>query len=318
MTGATGVRPYEIRLIVTNLLNEADFTNHVVDKLSGMGVAVETPEPLAVSIQYGETEPVLTLRLDAAYAEYKAEPKQLEVILLPLFTEVSWTVNGQRYNFADIAEHSLPLMRDLMRTPLEAEESSTEPGTSKGPIIYQELVNRPEERVVAQFVLAKNEVVQSLHTGDMLRSYPDPSQFSVIAVQNLRRLVMEIGLTLSEYQIENFGATPWLVGFRGGRFRQFIASMITVPDVMATLEKTVNSADGLVAIIPARDKMIVSSNLDETAICEMGLLAKYLKDESSEPVSSFVWHFKDGALRRVQTIELAEQQDDAPTEQSEE
>lgn len=294
---------------MTNALNEADFTSHVAQKLGELDVAVDSPEPLVVSIQYGENEPLLTLRLDSAYDEYKADPQQLDVILLPLVTEVGWTVNGKRYTFADIAEHSLPLMRDLMRNPFEESEGGTGEAP-KGPLIYQELVNRPEERVIAQFVLAKNEVVMPLHTGDMLRSYPDPNQFGAVVVQNLRRQVVEIGLTLSEYQIENFGATPWLVGFRGGRFRQFIASLIIVPEVMSTLEKTINSTNGLAAILPSRDKLIITSNLEETAICEMGLLAKYLKDESDEPVSSFVWHFQDGALKRVQTIELAEETPD--------
>ncbi len=298
-------------------LNEADFTALVADKLTTLDVVVSSPEKLALKVQYGENEPLLTLRLDSAYEEYVAEPEKVDVILLPLITEVGWTVNGNRFTFSDINEQTLPLMRDLKRTPFDTnQEVSESSGGSKGPFIYQELVNRPEERVVAQFVLAKNELVLPLHTGDMLRSYPEPSQFSSLAVQNLRRIVQEIGLTLSEYPVENFGATPWLVGFRGGRYRQFVASMITVPEVMSTLEKTINSSDGLVAILPSRDKLIISSNLDEVAVCEMGLLAKYLKDESDEPVSGFVWHFKDGSLRRVQTIELSEQPDEETSELS--
>lgn len=292
-----------------NQLDEADFTKLVADKVTALGLNVGVPQPLTMTVEYGPGEPTLTLRLDSAYEEYKAEPENMDIILLPLLTEVGWTVNGTRYTFTDIAEHSLPVLRDLNRRPFEASESSTETGSSKGPIIYQELVNRPEERVVAQFVLAKNELIRPLHTGDMLRSYPDPNQFSSIAVQNLRRVAQEIGLTLSEYQVENFGVTPWLVGFRGGVYRQFVSALITVPEVMATLEKTINSDHGLIAILPARDKMIIASNMEDTAVCEMGLLAKYLKDEAEDPVSSFVWHFKDGALKRVQTVELAEGQD---------
>jgi hypothetical protein len=293
-------------------LNEADFTKFVVDKVAALGLNVATPQPLTITVEYGVGEPVLTLKLDSAFEEYKQEPGNIDVILVPLTTEVGWTVNGTRYTFSDIQEHSLPVLRDLKRTPFEAEENSVELGTSKGPIIYQELVNRPEERVVAQFVMAKNEIIQPLHTGDMLRSYPDPNAFSSMAVQNLRRVAQEVGLTLSEYQIENFGATPWLVGFRGGAFRNFVSALITVPEVMATLEKTINSEEGLVAILPARDKMIITANMEDTAICEMGLLARYLKDEAENPVSGFVWHFKDGALRRVQTVELADERDDAP------
>lgn len=294
---------------MANQLNEADFTQLVVDKLSALSLKADAPEPLTMRVEYGEGEPTLTLRLHSAFDEYKQSPDELDIILLPLLTEVGWTVNGTRYTFADIQNHALPVLRDLKRKPFEADESSSDKVASKGPIVYQELVNRPEERIVAQFVLAKAEVIRPLHTGDMLRSYPDPNQFSSNAVQNLRRVAQEIGLTLSEYQIENFGALPWSVGFRGGAYRQFVAALITVPDVMATLEKTINSEQGLVAILPARDKLIITSHMEDTAICEMGLLAKYLKDEAEDPVSCFVWHFKDGALRRVQTVELADNQE---------
>lgn len=293
---------------MSNVLNEVDFTSFVARKVADLGVETAVPEPLVLTVQYGQTEPVLTLKLKQAFEEYQAATEQLDVILVPLLTEIGWTLNGKRYTFSDISEHSLPLMRDVKRYPFTAEENQTaDPQTSKGPVVYQELVNRPEERVVAQFVLAKNELVQPLHTGDMLRSFPDPNQFASVAVQNLRRLVLEIGLTISEFQVENFGSLPWLVSFRGGRYRQFAASMITVPEVMQTLEKTINAENGLTAILPCRDKLIVTASQEDTAICEMGLLAKYLKDESSEPVSGFVWYFQEGTLRRVQTVELSDE-----------
>ena len=75
-------------------------------------------------------------------------------------------------------------MRDLLRTPFSIAESQAEGVLGKGPVVYQELVNRPEENVVVQLVLAKNEIVVPLHVGDMLRSFPEPAQLSSVAVQN--------------------------------------------------------------------------------------------------------------------------------------
>lgn len=291
---------------MTNLLNEPDFTAAVADKLRTYdNIEISTPEPLVISIIYSADEPHLTLKLASLYDEYKVAPEKMDVTVQPLLTEVGWTVKGTRYTFQDISEHTLPLIRDIKKKPYTPQETAGI-GASKGPLVYQELVNRPEETVVVQLVMAKNELVVPLYAGDMLRSFPEPAQLASTAVQNLRRHVLEIGLTLSEYKIENFEATPWLVGFRGGRFRQFLASLIAVPEVMSTLEKTLNAQNGLVAIMPARDQLLVSVNIEEQAIAEIGLLAKYLKDEADDPCSAFIWHFKDGVLQRVQTIDVTD------------
>lgn len=288
------------------MLNPAEFTAEVADKLSAYDVELNTPEPLSIKVLYGENEPVLTLKLDQLYSEYEKSPEKLPALVQPLLTEVGWTVNGTHYAFADINEHSLPLMRDLKRHALSEEETGDTGESSKGPLLFQELVNRDEEHVIVQFVLAKNEIIQPLFTGDMLRSFPEPAQFTSHAVHNLRNIVLALGLTLSEFQVENFEGAPWLVGFRGGTHRQFLSSLITVPEVMRTLQQTLNSEAGLMAILPSRDQLLVTSALDENTIIEMGLLARYLKSQSQEPVSSFVWHFKDGLLTRVQTIDVRE------------
>jgi hypothetical protein len=289
-----------------NLLNPAEFTAQIADKLSIYDLNVNSSEPLSITVLYGENEPVLMLKLENVYSEYQKAPDQLDVLVQPMVTEVGWTVHGTRYAFTDIAEHSLPLMRDLLLTPFSTQETGDTPTDSKGPLLFQELVKRDEEHVIVQFVMAKNEIVQPLFTGDMLRSYPEPQQFTGHAVRNLRNIVLGVGLTLSEYKVENFDTSPWMVGFRGGRYRQFLASLVTIPEVMKTLQETLNAEDGLIAILPSQEQLLVSIATDEGTIVEMGLLARYLKDQASEPVSSFVWHFKDGLLTRVQTIDVRE------------
>lgn len=301
---------------MTETLTADEFTSYVLDKLADQSLDVAKTEPLRLQVLYGENEPMLTMQLQALYDEYVTEPKKLDVIIQPVITEVGWTINGKRYAFKDIAEYSLPFMRDLLKEPFTVAETQHEPGSSKGPLIYQELVHRAEEHVIVQFVLAKNEIVVPLYTGDMLRSYPEPSQFTSVAVQNLRALALTTGLTLSEYKIENFGGTPWLVGFRGGVFRHFLAGLITVPEVMNTVQQTLNSPEGIVAILPSRDHLLVCSDVDEQTIVEMGLLARHLKDSSDDPVSGFLWHFKDGILQRVQTIDLQEETDEPVNEPS--
>jgi hypothetical protein len=285
------------------VLSPSDFTAQVAERLEPYRLSVSTPEPLLITVLYGEHEPVLTLKLEQIYEEYQKDPEKLSALVQPMVTEVGWTVNGTRYSFTDIAESSFPLMRDLLRNPLTEEESGAAAG-SKGPLLFQELVKREEEQVIVQFVMAKNGLVKPLFTGDMLRSYPEPEQFTGNAVRNLRALVLGLGLTLSEYKMENINASPWLVGLRGGSHREFLASLITVPEVMRTLQQTLNAPDGLVAILPSREQLLVSAAQDEDTIVEMGLLAQYLKEESQEPVSSFIWHFNEGLLKRVQTIDV--------------
>jgi hypothetical protein len=288
---------------MTEVLSPSAFTAQVAERLEPYKISVSSPEPLLITVLYGENEPVLNLKLEQIDEEYRKQPESLDTLVQPVVTEVGWTVHGSRYTFADISERSFPLMRDLLRDPLTEEETGATEG-SKGPLLFQELVKRDEEHVIVQFAMEKNGLIKPLFTGDMLRSYPEPVQFTANAVRNLRAMVLGRGLTLSEYKMENLDSSPWLVGFRGGEYRQFLASLITVPEVMRTLQQTINAPDGLVAILPSREQLIVSASHDENTIVEMGLLAQYLKTESNEPVSSFVWHFSDGLLKRVQTLDV--------------
>jgi hypothetical protein len=287
-----------------DILNPVDFTALVIEHLGGLQLNISTPEPLSIKVLYGENEPELKLELKALYEQYQQTPDRLPVLLEPLITEVGWTVNGTVYSFSDIAEHSLPLMRNLLAHPFSPREQGLDEQDTKGPLLFQELVNREEEHVVIQFVMAKNELVQPLFTGDMLRSYAEPTAFASNCLKNLRNVVLGVGLTLSEFALENFAANPYLVALRGGKYRQFHASLIAIPEVMKTLEETLQADEGVVAILPTREQLLVSANAQDEAIIQLGLLARYLKDEGSQPVSGFIWHFKDGLLKRVQTIDI--------------
>jgi hypothetical protein len=289
---------------MTEILSDIDFTHRLLDKLDDLkGVGISAPEPLNIQLNYGEGEPQLTIKLDNIYEEYKSNPAQLDVLLQPFVTEVGWTVRGPRVPAREVATLAMPLMRDLHKDPFPEPEMAS----VKGPIVYQELVERPEERVVVQFILKKETDILSLHTGDVLPCFPDPKEVAMVAVQNLRQLVIDVGLTLSEFPVENFQSVPWSVGFRTEDAKQLLSALVIVPEVMKTLESTLNSPDGLIAAIPARDILLLSTNLEDTGVCELGLLAQYLKDQAEHPVSSFVWRFKGGLLERVQTVELEEQ-----------
>lgn len=289
---------------MTEILSDIDFTHRLLNKLESLeGVGISAPEPLNIQLNYGEGEPQLTIKLDNIYEEYKSDPGQLDVLLQPFVTEVGWTVRGPRVPAREVATLAMPIMRDLHKNPFPEPEMAS----VKGPIVYQELVERPEERVVVQFILKKETDILSLHTGDVLPCFPDPKEVAMVAVQNLRQLVIDVGLTLSEFPVENFQSVPWSVGFRTEDARQLLAALVIVPEVMKTLEGTLNSPDGLIAAIPARDILLLSTNLEDTGVCELGLLAQYLKEQAEHPVSSFVWRFKGGLLERVQTVELEEQ-----------
>src|SRR5689334_21547102 len=126
---------------MTNVLNPEEFTSDVANRISNLdGLKVETPQPLELEVTYGADEPTLTLKLSHLYEEYKQEPVMLSVLVLPLLTEMGWTVNGTRYAFTDISEHSFQMMRDLARTPFNDDELSFPPDQSKAPLVYQELV----------------------------------------------------------------------------------------------------------------------------------------------------------------------------------
>ncbi len=330
---------------MTDILDEADFTKRLLSKLALLKLEVSQMEPLSLQIDYGGGEPRLTIHLDNVYEQYKQAPEKLDSLLQPFLTEISWTLNSPRFPAREIYENVLPVMRNLSAQAKEAaategqgigqapeegakvsgrpelpekenwhgSERDKQESLARGPLVRQELVNRSEEHLVIQFALKRETELCPLRMGDILPSFPDERQLASIAMQNLKVIVLQTGLTMSEFPVDNFENKLWLIGFRGGKHTEFLASLITVPEVMESLEKALSAADGVLAIAPSVDQLLLCSNIDEEAVCEMGLLAGYLKRESRQPVSGFVWRFKGGFLERVQAVDLEERTGNEPS-----
>jgi hypothetical protein len=292
---------------VTSLLTEVEFTDRLAEKLKALPINLTLPAPLSILINYGEQEPQLTIRLEQIYEQYKEEPEKLDVLLTPFLTEIGWTVQPPKRTAREIAQDTVARMRDLTRTPFTEDEKPQDRQSPKGPLVYQDLVDRPEEHVIVQFVLLQeNSQLAALHTGDILPCFPDLRDVAAVAVENLKRIVQRVGLTLAEFPVENFKTKPWVVGMRGNEHKDFLASMMLVKEVMQSLEQNIKAPEGLLAIAPAADQLLITENMDETSVCEMGLLAQFMKKQATQPVSNFIWRFHQGMLERVQTVDVTE------------
>ncbi|MCC6475299.1 MAG: hypothetical protein IT514_16315 [Burkholderiales bacterium] len=302
---------------MADILSEAEFTQHFHERLAPFDIPLQTPEPLIVELHYGDNEPVLSIPLKGVYEQYVKEPSQLESLIEPYATEISWTVPEPRYPARQIFEKTVPIMKDVMLEPvtqhgkttmLEGKEVVLK--LPKGPLLIQELVARPEEQLIVQFVLDLDHEPIELHRGDVLNCFPDPAQIATIAVQNLGKRALESGLTTRVFKVQNFQTEPWLVGFRDREFDEYVASLVNVSDVMLALERNLEAKDGLIVIIPSRDQMLASTTVDDQAICEMWLLARHLKSESRYPVSGLIWRFNQGEITAIQTVNLQEEKDE--------
>jgi hypothetical protein len=286
----------------TDVLNEQEITDELASRLRKFDLLeLNSPQPLQLDISYGEDEPVLSIKLHNIYEMYQEDPSQLDTLLQPFVVEIGWTVQPPRYSARDIFEHARPVLKDLLRT---RSEDDAHLNATKGPVVFKELVSRPEEFVVVEFVIERDGNRIELRKGDVLPCFPKPSEMATVAAQNLARIAAETGLTATKFPVEEQQTKPWMVGIKDNSFAPYAASLILVPDVMRTLEKDMNAESGLLAIIPSQEWLLIATETDDVAVCEMGMLAKYLKDRAEEPVSSFVWHFTNGNLDRVQTVDL--------------
>jgi hypothetical protein len=106
--------------------------------------------------------------------------------------------------------------------------------------------------------------------------------------------------------VENFKARCYMAGLRDPKHKNLTASLMMAKAVMQKLEESVQASDGLICAAPATDQLLISADTDETSVCELGLLAQFLKRQASSPISSFVWRFRGGVLERVQTVDTTE------------
>ncbi|GEM_PF-3450811 len=299
---------------MTGALGPEEFTEYVADRLRPFGITIVVPEPLVMELHYGANEPVLSIPLKSTYDQYLSVPAELDHLVAPYVVEIGWTVQPPRYKARDIFENTLPLMRDTTRDPIVQDgEKIVRDGKEmvmrlpKGPLLFSELVSREDERLIVQYMLARDHELLELHRGDVLTCFPEPSQIAEISIQNLARRALQSGLTTRVYKVENFQTEPVLIGFRDEKLADYAASLINVHDVMLALEKNLEAKEGLLAVLPSRDQLFVTTSVDEQSICEMWLLARHLKSEAEAPASNLVWRFKDGDVTGIQTVNLKEQ-----------
>jgi hypothetical protein len=299
---------------MSDLLSEEGFTDYLVAQLKPMEIPIKVPEPLLVELDYGTGEPVLSIALSRVYEAYTSDPEQLDALLAPYLVEIGWTAQAPRYPAREILEKTMPVMKDILIEPVAQDGESVQLGDKeivlrlpKGPVLLQDLVKRPEEHLVVQFMMEEGENLLELSRGDVLTCFPEPTQIAGIATQNLAKRAVKSGLTTRGYNVENFQTQMLLIGFRDESLSNYVASLVNIADVMVLLEKNLEAESGITVVIPTRDQMLVSSHTEELAICEMGLLANYLKKESDKPVSSLVWRFKDGEVIGLQTVKLEDE-----------
>ncbi len=300
---------------MADILTAEGFSENLAERLRVFNLSVAVAEPLEVEISYGDDQSVMMIPLKTVYEQYVSAPETLERLIAPYITEVGWTVQLPRYPARQIFENTMPLMRDLVQSPLVQHGEKIERAgvdivirLPKGPVLYSELVTREDEHLVVQYMIEKDGELLDLHRGDVLTCFPEPDQIVEIAMNNLRSRVLESGLTTRIYKVENFETEPVLIGFRQEHLADYAASLINIQDVMQALERNLEAKNGLIAAIPARNQLFVGTQLDEQAVCEMWLLARHLKTEASIPASSLVWKFKDGEITGVQTVSLKEQE----------
>jgi hypothetical protein len=122
------------------------------------------------------------------------------------------------------------------------------------------------------------------------------------------------GITATPLQFESLNARSWLVGLGDDTYKPSIAALSCIPPVMASLQETFRGENGLIAIMPAADQLIISIDTNDQAIVEFGVLAQQLKSRAPNPLSTLVWQFKAGQLDAVQALELQEIQSTKPEE----
>jgi hypothetical protein len=290
------------------LLSEDDFTDRFTDKIREYDLAPSAKEPLVLELHYGGDEPVLTISLKTAYQQYMEQPSRLDEVIEPFVRDLGWTVQMPKFSAKDIYETTLPTLRNFMVTPPTADEVDMEPSSSrKGPIVFEDLLRSATEYIAIQFYLPQPGNLVALRRGDIIPCSPDSKVISKLAFNNLAMAVQKNGLTATPLKFESLTIHSWLIGLGAGLLPQQVPAMICVPEIISSLEDSLKATTGLTAILPSRDQLIVSIDCEDTAVCELGVLARQLWQRAPEKLSSFVWCFKDGALTGVQAVELEEE-----------
>lgn len=289
---------------MSQILTEDEFTDRFTDLIRDYDLSPRCKEPLVLELSYGENEPVLTLSLKDAFQRYKEDPEKLESSLKPFIEDLGWTVQKPRYASKEVYELTLPVLRNFYTRPPVETEMGSDPACPKGPIVFEQVLKAPNEFLVLQFSLYKDEQYVPLRKGDVLPCMPDTSLIIRMALNNLALKTESAGLTATPLQFDNLRARSWLIGLNDEKLKPSIAALTCITQVMKSLQDTFNGENGLIGIIPSDDQLIVSIDTNDEAVVELGVLARQLIERTETPLSSFVWVFKDGNLEAVQALEL--------------
>jgi hypothetical protein len=293
-------------LKMPELLSEQEFTEHFTEAIKGYELSPRCKEPLMIELTYGENEPVLTLSLKDAFNRYQAEPDKLDEHMRPFVEDLAWTVQQPRYLSKELYELTLPTLRNFYSKPPGETEMSNDPKCPKGPIVFEQVLKAPTEFLVLQFHIFKDDRYVALRKGDILPCMPDPSTIIRLSLNNLAIKTEVAGLTATPLQFDSLKARSWLIGLGDDRFSHSIAALTCISQAMKSLEETFKGENGLIAIIPSADQLIVSIDTDERSVAELGVLANQLAAKAEHFLSTFVWTFKDGNLEAVQSLDLQE------------
>lgn len=262
---------------------------------------------MVLHLHYGSDEPVLTISLRAAYESYKEDPLRLDEVMEPFVRDLGWTVQSPRLPSKEIYEQTLPVLRNFIAEPPTASEVDAGPSGHKGPIVFEDLLRSQSEYVVIQFELPREGETVPLRRGDIIPCSPDSKIINKLALNNLALMVQKHGLTATPLKFESLSLRAFMIGLGGDPLPEQVPAMICVPEIMRSLDESLQGNGGLIAILPAKDQLIVSIDTEDTAVCELGVLAQQLKERAPNKLSSYVWSFKDGVLSGVQAIELEEE-----------
>lgn len=289
-----------------NLLSEQEFTEHFTEAIRDYKLSPYCKEPLLLELHYGAGEPVLTLSLKDAFLRYQSDPENLNEVLKPYLQDLGWTVHDPRYTSKDLYEHSLPTLRNVYLEALTENELGEAADSHKGPIVFEEVLKAPNEYIVMQFSYFKDGTYTALRKGDTLPCIPDNTLLAQLSLHNLALFSENAGITATPLKFESLKAQSWLVGLADEQYKPSIAALSCIPPVMASLEETFKAANGIIAILPAADQLIISIDTDEQSVVELGVLGQQLIKRAPNPLSSLVWSFKEGQLEAVQALDLQE------------
>lgn len=286
-----------------DLLSEQEFTDRFTEAIRGFNLSPSCKEPLILELHYGGDEPVLNLSLKDAFERYKTEPEQLSEVLKPYIQDLGWTVQPPRYPSKELYQSCLPVLRNFSLFPPTEDELEKNP---KGPIVYEDVLKAPTEYIVMQFNYFKEGAYAPLCKGDTLPCIPDVQLLAQLSLHNLALATENASITATPLPFESLRAQSYLVGFADEAYKPSIAALSCIPQVMASLEETFQAEDGLIAIMPAQDQLIISVDTDEESIVELGVLAQQLLQRAPNPLSALVWTYQQGMLEAVQALDLRE------------